>query len=153
VITAWRIVADKFRDTAFDGLGAALVTGRWHLRGTRIVYTSESIALATLELLVNMERRREYGNFVLFACYFHEALIEELDVALLPRGWDGTPPPDGVREIGESWIRSKRSAVLKVPTAINGEESNYLLNPEHEDFKSVDFGEPRPFKLDLRLIN
>jgi len=29
---------------------------------------------------------------------------------------------------------------------------NYLLNPDHPEFRLVDIGEPRPFKLDFRLL-
>ena len=40
---------------AFDGEGARLYGGRWNRRGTAVVYASESLALAALELLVHAE--------------------------------------------------------------------------------------------------
>jgi RES domain-containing protein len=42
--------------------------------------------------------------------------------------------------------------VLKVPSAVTLVEFNYLLNPEHRDFASIEIGDPQPFKLDYRLI-
>ncbi|HYC89646.1 MAG TPA: hypothetical protein VEO54_10585 [Thermoanaerobaculia bacterium] len=42
--------------------------------------------------------------------------------------------------------------MLEVPGAVIEEEVNCLLNPEHEDSRSIDIGQPRPFRLDPRLI-
>ena len=47
---------------------------------------------------------------------------------------------------------NRSSAVLSVPSAVTPEERNYLINPEHEHFRSVDVGSSRPFQIDLRLL-
>lgn len=151
MIEAWRIVRAEYTDDAFSGEGAALGAGRWHSEGTRIVYTAESIALATLEILVHL-RRMNVPEFRLLPCYFHEALIEELDVARLPESWSDPIAPVELRQFGDEWARNRVSAVLKVPSAVTLVEFNYLLNPEHRDFKSIEIGESRPFTLDYRLI-
>ncbi len=54
----WRICAAKYQDSAFSGLGGLYVSGRWHQRGNKVVYTAESLALATLEILVHLESDR-----------------------------------------------------------------------------------------------
>ena len=54
-ITAWRIVRARFADSAFDGEGARRYGGRWNSRGTRMVYTAGSQALAALEMLVHLD--------------------------------------------------------------------------------------------------
>jgi RES domain-containing protein len=151
VIEAWRIVKAEYADDAFSGEGARLYAGRWHSEGTRIVYTAESIALATLEILVRM-RRMHVPEYRVIPCYFPEALVEELDVAFLPKDWSSAIAPTTLRRFGDVWARERVSAVLKVPSAVTLVEFNYLLNPEHPDFASIDIGEPRPFSLDLRLI-
>ena len=46
--------------------GALLYPGRWHHAGTRVVYGSESRALAALEQLVPLHRNRLPRNFVCF---------------------------------------------------------------------------------------
>src|SRR6185437_10000819 len=46
---AWRVCRAKYAKNALDGEGARLAGGRWNAKGTRLVYTSESVALATLE--------------------------------------------------------------------------------------------------------
>ncbi len=151
MIEAWRIVKAEYVDDAFSGEGAVLYAGRWHSVGTRIVYTAESIALATLEILVGM-RRMEVPEYSLIPCYFNEELVEELDVTKLPKNWSDPVAPIELRQFGDRWAWQHVSAVLKVPSAVTLVEFNYLLNPEHRDFDRIHIGEPRPFKLDYRLI-
>jgi RES domain-containing protein len=151
VIEAWRIVKTEYAADAFSGEGAALYAGRWHSEGTRIVYTSESVSLATLEILVHM-RRLSVPAYTLIPCYFHEALVEVIEIAELPHDWMAAIAPVELRRFGDAWARDRISAVLRVPSAVTQVELNYLLNPEHPDFGSIDIGEPRPFSLDFRLF-
>jgi RES domain-containing protein len=152
VITAWRIVAAQHAEDAFSGDGARRYKGRWHSAGSRVVYTCESISLATLELLVRAPRAQLLPAYAIISCSFPEAIVEELDRGLLPRNWRDYPPPSLLQELGNRWIRSRASAGLAVPSAVTPQETNYLLNPEHDDFGSVEIGDPRPFHLDLRLL-
>ena len=152
MITSWRITTAHYAETAFDGEGARLNGGRWNSRGTRVVYTSSSAALAALELLVRTRRREPLRKYVLFACTFDEALVEDIARSKLPANWRQSPAPEGLSAIGDAWIRKRRSAVLRVPSVIIETESNYLLNPEHAAFKTIQIAEPTPFSLDMRLI-
>lgn len=150
MIEAWRIVKAEYAPDAFSGEGAARFAGRWHSEGTRIVYTSESISLATLEILVHM-RRPKIPSYVLIPCSFPESLVENLDVAFLPENWSDVIAPIALRRFGDAWAREAVSAVLRVPSAVTLVEFNYLLNPRHPDFPSIEIGEARPLHMDLRL--
>ena len=152
MITSWRIVKAEYAADAFTGAGALEHAGRWHSAGHRMVYTSEHISLATLEILVHMRRRRFFPNYILVPCSFAARLVDEIDDARLPEGWFENPAPAELGRIGDEWIESRRSAVLRVPSATTRFEFNYLLNPEHEDFRSIEIGEQRPFHLDVRLL-
>lgn len=152
MITAWRLIDPAYLDDAFSGKGAKIDGGRWNNIGTAVVYTASQVSLATLELIVHVPRARRLPQYSLIPCYFHEVLVEELDPAKLPSNWRTYPAPPELQQLGEAWIRERQSAVLKVPSAVIEEEFNYLLNPEHEDFKSIDVGEPRSFKLDYRFL-
>jgi RES domain-containing protein len=79
-------------------------------------------------------------------------LVEEIDEKRLPTNWRDFPAPPEVQQLGTDWILNASSAVLSVPSAVIPEERNYLLNPEHEHFRSVDVGPSRPFELDLRFL-
>jgi RES domain-containing protein len=151
VITAWRIVHPKYADDAFSGEGPRLRGGRWNRSGTIVVYTSASISLATLELLAHNQRALRLPEYFLFSCSFPEAVVETVPRTSLPKNWRDYPAPPELQEIGNAWLAGRESAVLEVPSVIT-EEPNYILNPAHEDFKSVAVGQPRPFKIDLRFL-
>jgi RES domain-containing protein len=152
VITSWRITSAEYAESAFDGEGASLYGGRWNSRGVRIIYTSSSAALAALELLVRIERQEALRGYVLFACSFGDSLVEDVDRKTLPDDWRAAPSPVPLRSVGDGWIRRGSSALLRVPSAVIDTEVNYLLNPEHADFKKIQIAEPVPFSLDMRLL-
>lgn len=151
-ITAWRIVKARHAADAFDGEGARLEGGRWNSPGTPLVYTSQSAALAALELLVHLGRRSILGAYVLIPCTFDNALVEPLDSKRLPSNWRSYPAPPELQLLGDEWVRSGTSAVLQVPSAVIANDANYLLNPRHPDFAAVRVLRPQPFEFDPRLL-
>ena len=54
--------------------------------------------------------------------------------------------------IVRSWLKSGRSAVLSMPSAVVPAERNYLLNPGHPDFARIVMGEPEALDTDFRLM-
>lgn len=152
MIEAWRIVKNEYADEAFSGDGAVLYAGRWHSEGTRLVYTAESLSVATLELLVHLPRPR-IPSLTAIPCTFDESLVHVLGFEKLPENWSDAVAPLSLRRFGDEWVRRGTSAVMRVPSAVTLVEFNYLLNPEHPDFASIRSGEPRPFRLDYRLVN
>jgi RES domain-containing protein len=149
----WRICKAEHVATAFTGEGAVLFAGRWHHRGTRVVYASESRALAALEQLVHLHRNRLPPHFVCFAVDIPDDLgISEVRVQDLPAEWRRHPGPAELQDIGTRWVESGETVCLRVPSAVVPEEHNFLLNPCHEDFGSLAIGDPEPFEFDERLI-
>jgi len=151
VITAWRIVKSSYAAQAFDGEGARVLGGRWNSPGHRVVYTSQSAALATLEILVHLGSASALAAWVLIGCRFPQALVTVADRGSLPKHWRRFPAPSELPRIGNEWILSGASAVLQVPSAIIELEHNYLLNPEHKDFRRIEIQSPAPFSFDVRL--
>ena len=149
--TAWRIVKEKHAATAFDGEGARLNGGRWNSKGTRVIYTSGSMALAALELLVHLNPPVTFRH-VIVRVSIPDDLVETLPPVALPESWAKYPAPAATQLIGDRWAREGRSAVLELPSAIIPRESNFLLNPEHPDFGSIEIGEPERFSFDPRLL-
>lgn len=150
-ITAWCITSEKYADTAFSGEGAKKYGGRFNSVGTLVVYTSESISLATLELLAKAGRRQRLSSRVVLSVTFEESQVIVYDKKDLPEGWDARPYGPSSQQATGEWIRSEKSLVLKVPSVVVPEEHNYLINPEHPDFDKLEFGEPRPLDPDSRL--
>jgi RES domain-containing protein len=149
--TGWRIVKSRYA-AAFDGEGARLYGGRWNSPGTRMVYTSSSISLAVLEVLVYLQKANLLSSYSLISASFDDAFVERLERSRLPDGWRTYPAPSELQRIGDEWVQSQGSAVLEVPSVIVERESNYLLNPAHPDFSSVVISEPEPFTFDERLL-
>jgi RES domain-containing protein len=150
--TTWRIVKARHAAGAFDGEGARLEGGRWNSPGTPVVYTSQSAALAALEMLVHLGRGSILPAYVLIPCTFDDALVSRLDRKRLPKNWRSYPAPPELQLIGDEWVNRGASAVLEVPSAVIETDSNYLLNPQHPDFKAVRLMDPQGFEFDLRLL-
>ncbi len=151
MLEAWRMVREKFAATAFTGEGAAKTGGRWNSRGVAMVYTSATRSLAALEILVHLNPPMRF-RYSIRRIEFEERLVERFTMAALPSDWRMEPPTPSTRRIGDDWARSLRSAILAVPSIIIPDETNYLLNPAHPDFKKNTIGPPVRFTFDDRLI-
>ena len=151
MIRAFRLSIRRFAKHAFTGEGAMRFGGRWNNRGTALVYSSATRALATLELLVHVKSSDSIIDpIVMFEIDFPEDLIEIPD--RIPARWNADPPPGTAKRFGDDWVAENRSAILKVPSAIVPSEFNYLLNPNHPDFHRITIGKPVRFRIDSRLL-
>lgn len=147
----WRLVTARYAASAFSGEGARLYGGRWNSKGTPLIYTAQSQALAMLEMLIQDEPSR--ARYVVIPAHIpDELLIERVELEQLPAGWRLPEQVERLREIGEHWASRQNSAVLAVPSAVIPAETNYLLNPRHRDFPKILIGKPVPFTTDPRLI-
>lgn len=133
-LSAWRIVNARYVATAFQGEGARRFGGRWNSKGTPIIYTAGSQALAVLEMLVHLEAADLLSHYRLIPVTFDESLVKVLEPRSLPANWRRRPTPRSARAIGDEWVASNASAVLRVPSVVVPSESNYLLNVMHPDF-------------------
>ena len=151
MIQVWRLSRASRVTTAFTGEGTRLIGSRWTHLGLPAVYTSGSIALAVLESLVHMDIAHAGPHVVFPATIPDGVAIETLDIARLPANWYATPAPAVLRDFGSDWLKTQRTAVLAVPSAIVNDESNYILNPTHPDFAQIIIGMAQPFAFDGRL--
>lgn len=149
---AWRILKKRHLQFAFDGEAARQYGGRWNSPGTSVVYTSETRALCLLEVLAGLRSVKPIEAYVLIPVRFHDATVIGVDRNDLAADWRRSPPPPTMQQIGDDWVQRQRSAVLRVPSAIVPEESNYLLNPAHQDFGRIEIGPPEDILIDSRLL-
>jgi RES domain-containing protein len=153
MIRAFRLCKTRHMAAAFTGEGARLYGGRWNSPGKAVVYTSSSLSLATLEVLVHLEDPEVFGK--LFSWVLLEIpseMLETLNPETLPAGWNDSESSRISRAIGDAWLGSMRSAVLAVPSVVTPGEWNYLLNPAHPDFPKILIGAPQAFRPDSRLL-
>jgi RES domain-containing protein len=151
MITAWRIVSANYKDKAFAGDGARIHGGRWNSKGVAVVYTADSLALASIEMIVNLPAPKLLQKYVRISAQTSLNLVSELSGADLPEDWNNRPISPSTRAIGDRWIKEQRSAVLRVPSIVVPDEYNYLLNPTHPDFARIKIGKPTIYYFDPRL--
>ena len=146
---AWRIIKARHAAAAFSGHGAAVFGGRWNSPGVKIVYASATKSLAALENLVHVNPKVVF-EYVCFRLEYDDSFVEKLRA--LPADWTLEPPSPSTQKTGDDWVRSGRTAVLAVPSAIVQSELNFLFNPAHPDFKKIRIGKPEVFTFDPRLF-
>lgn len=147
---AYRIVKARHARTAFSGEGARLAGGRWNRPGDAVVYASASLALAAMETFVHLGDDALGIKFVCFRIEIPDG-VTVLRCRRPPAGWRSEPPHEASMRYGSRWLRQARSAVLEVPSAVVPSETNYLLNPNHPDFRRIRIGRPLPFMFDPRM--
>ena len=153
MITAWRIVSSNYQDKAYSGEGARFHGGRWNSKGVAVVYTAGNLALASIEMIVNLPAPKLLSNYVRIPARITMDLIVDLPEADLPQNWNSRPISPSTRIIGDRWIKEQSSAVLKVPSIVVPDEYSYLLNPNHPDFTKIEIGKPIIHYFDPRLEN
>jgi len=136
-----------------SGTGAKLFGGRWNHKGTAVVYTSETRALATVEFLVHMSLSNAPRGLMIATIEVPDKIVpEEVPRTSLPRGWRDYPPPRSVADLGTQWAKAKKSLLLRVPSAVVEQEYNVLINPLHSDMGKVVLLRVEAFELDKRLV-
>jgi RES domain-containing protein len=148
--SSWRLTKTKHLSTAWDGEGAKKAGGRWNSPGVAVIYTSGSLSLALVEILMHLTGEI-LPAYSAVRVEFEESLIRIVAPAALPANWRDSPPPPETQAIGDRWVADLTSVVLQVPSVVVPDELNYVLNPSHPDFRRVTIGPPSAFPFDARL--
>ena len=134
-----------------SGTGAKLNGGRWNSRGVGMLYVTEFISLAVLEMLVHVQFKDFATELCLLDISIPEAAeIKELKLNKLKQDW--MKDYGYTRFIGDEFIRTEKTLLMKVPSAVITEEHNFLINPMHPDFKKIKIAGARNFETDKRLF-
>lgn len=148
----WRICKKRWKKSAFDGEGARRAGGRWNHKGTPVVYTSSSLALAALQLFVHLEPEEAPDDLIAIDLLIPDDMsFREIDVSELPPNWRDYPAPAKLKELGTDWIKSANSLMLMEPSVAIPHETNALINPAHPEFPGCVAGDGEPFHFDSRM--
>lgn len=143
----WRISVREYAP-GLDGEGSRIAGGRWNSPGQAVVYTSDSLALAALEVLVHLPRvarqKERLPSYLAVGLDIPDALIADPGYAAVTVG-------EEARSIGDAWLSSLSSLALMVPSRVIPLERNILLNPRHPDMSKVSVALTAPFVFDDRL--
>lgn len=151
----YRIEREKYLEYTLEGIGASMQKGyRWNSLNTRLVYTAESRALATLEVAVHLDINEDLpvDRFFVEIEIPDDLLILEVYSEDLPNEWDAKPPIKLTQMIGDDFVWGNEAAVLKVPNSIIPQEYNYLINPIHPDSQKIKIIHYSKMVFDNKLI-
>ena len=152
----WRIAQETgdYRAEDLSGGGAAKVGGRWNSVGKAMVYTSRSVALAYLESLAHLGRESPRDRFLIRIVVPDKVWDRALwaKERELPRTWRAEPVGIGSMQFGDRWLNSGKSALLCLPSVIAPEDTNVLINPDHQDARLIRARVERQLLYDPRLL-
>lgn len=147
---AYRIGDPAGKYPVYSGEGASRLQGRWHERGQEVIYASEHYSTAMLEKLAHfngvLPPNQHFVEITIPAGTSYEVVTKDIipDWAL--------PDSISARAFGSKWLKQVRSAILIVPSYVAREENNVLINPRHEQFRSIEPKLEQPVWWDLRLL-
>lgn len=148
----FRLTRRRYADT-LSGVGAAKSGNRWNSRGVEMIYTAQSRALALAEVAVHLTLAVVPSDFVMMVIDIPESVTyDQFSFDDLPENWHIHPPIRDTQRIGDRFILDGKSAVLRVPSAVVPGDFNFLINPNHGDFKSISIRQVYDFRLDRRLF-
>lgn len=146
----YRIAKEKWIGD-LSGKGAKLSGGRWNPKGYPLLYCASTSSLAILEKLVHIDLDLLPSDLHIAEIEVPQSSLKSLLARDLPKNWNRYPSPDTYKRIGQKWIDANVNLLLKVPSAVNPKESNYLINTQHELIDRVKVVDSYPIFIDERL--
>lgn len=149
----YRIVRKEY--SALDGIGGLYGSGRWHIKGDLVIYTSEHASLAAWEKIVHVTSIKNLPqNLLLVKIEIPDRIeIQSVSQKVLVKGWDDFPFIPVTMEYGSAFLRKKAHLALKVPSVVIPDEYNIILNPLHQDILQCKVISSIPFVFDKRISN
>lgn len=129
----YRIDKRDFKDQ-FPPKGSLFSAGRWNKKGMWVVYSSDSIALAKLEVLANSGIVPK-NRILRIIEVKNNAPLVEIKPADLPKNWRDFPYPAVLAKRIQAIIETKEFVGAIVPSVQSPLERNILLFPDHPDFR------------------
>lgn len=138
-----------------SGEGARLFGGRWNLKGTPVIYTSDSTALATLETLVHFALDLVPKERSILTLHLPDNLPKlEISANNLPEKWWVNPALPKLARMGQEWSERNAEVALVVPSSVTpkAEGRKYILNPKHPDFAQIKIVSINEYRYDSRFF-
>jgi RES domain-containing protein len=103
-----------------------------------------------LEILVHVKTFQTPLNYFLITLEIPQSVpLVCIDYKKMKKNWkDDTYY---LQAMGDEFLHSKKSLVLKVPSAIIEAENNFIINPAHPDIEKIKILNAENFTFDKRL--
>lgn len=149
-MTIYRLSNEQYKDD-LSGTGAKLYGGRWNTVGVPMLYTTEHISLAVLEILVRTSIDLIPLHYFLLKIEVPDTLsVSSVNKTKLKKEWKSDPAY--TQWIGNEFVKANKAVVLKIPSAIVDEEHNFIINTSHSDFKKIKISSSKKFNFDKRFF-
>lgn len=130
----YRIVKTKKAAADLSGRGAFTYGGRWNSKGTHMLYTSENSSLAYLENLVHLDESELPSDlYIMEIDLADKGPVYTVPEKIYPADWQQLEQVI-CKQLGDQWMASMEYLAVKVKSAVNPTEFNYLLNPLFPEF-------------------
>jgi RES domain-containing protein len=151
-MNVWRLADNRYaRD--LSGSGSKINGGRWNDVGTAVLYTSERLSLAALEILVHAPDllRADFAGRVAVQIAIPDDL-EVKEIGGFPLALKGAELQSWCLRAGVEWITKSQTPLLRVPSIVVPEEFNIIVSCAHPAMRRVRIRSMRPFTFDKRLF-
>ncbi len=145
----YRISNELYKED-ISGNGAAINGSRWNSKNIRMLYTGQYISLSILESLVHLKEIEIPAKQYLLSIQIPDDEFKGIRFSKLKVNWQRHI--NYTQWIGDQFITNNMELILKVPSAIVPQENNFLINPQHPDFKKVKIISTELLELDKRLL-
>jgi RES domain-containing protein len=149
-MVVYRIGKTKYANDLV-GIGAEMNGGRWNRVGTACLYAAASRALAVLEYSVNTNIDLIPRALSITVIDVDNAAVLTLSASQLPGNWQEFPFPASTQNFGTEILKTAKSALIKIPSAVVPDEFNYIINPSHVDHRLIRIVSISDFVYDLRI--
>jgi RES domain-containing protein len=125
---------------------------RWNARGRFVIYAAGSRSLACLENLVHRSGEWQGKMYKVMLIEFSDKIkMDTIEESSLKKNWGQISQFSYCQTMALQWINGATAAILKVPSVIINNEYNYLINPQHPDFKLIKLIGAEDFNFDERF--
>ena len=151
VLACYRIGDPGGRFPVYDAGGSRLFPGRWNSVETPVIYASEYYSTAMLEKLAHGSGRIPPNQHFIRITVPNGVSYEMVTGDTLPRWSDRDRL--AAQRFGAAWATELRSAILLVPSYVARIERNVIINPRHDEARSITHDLPQPVWWDERLFS
>lgn len=130
----YRITTEKYAKK----LTASGAANRWNLEGQFVIYAAQSRSLASLELVVHRAsiKPQLQHKLLVIKIDIQKNQIQAIKQEGLPDNWRSISAYNELQLLGSTWYDKKEKLILQIPSAGIPQESNFIINTQHNLFKS-----------------
>jgi len=140
----WRI--SNYADLSGDG--GLIAPGRWHEKGTPVVYCCDHPSTCLLEILVHVDIEDLPDDYQLLKI----DCPDDVAVTTIPFDRAHFDDLDWTRREGSRLLAESSCGLIRVPSAIMPEAANFLINPRHPDAGRLTIEKAIRYPFDSRLL-